>query len=135
MYCYIPLQIFNVHRYTLHSTTDIYWTATAPPPCVLCCFLFCSEVNVTRPKEYWDYESIAVQWGYACPNIFPHVCMCAAAVECLTPASRLTNSPVLFSLYQLSAHASLLLTLISSPWNHSRSAKTPWRRVTCSVCH
>ena len=22
-----------------------------------------SEVNVTRPKEYWDYESIAVQWG------------------------------------------------------------------------
>ena len=22
-----------------------------------------SDVNVTRPKEYWDYESIAVQWG------------------------------------------------------------------------
>ena len=24
--------------------------------------VFC-DVNVTRPKEYWDYESIAVQWG------------------------------------------------------------------------
>lgn len=22
-----------------------------------------ADVNVTRPKEYWDYESIAVQWG------------------------------------------------------------------------
>ena len=21
------------------------------------------DVNVVRPKEYWDYESIAVQWG------------------------------------------------------------------------
>lgn len=27
-----------------------------------------SEVNVTRPKEYWDYESIAVQWGYLVPT-------------------------------------------------------------------
>ncbi|XP_020581862.1 casein kinase II subunit alpha-like [Phalaenopsis equestris] len=22
-----------------------------------------ADVNVTRPKEYWDYESVAVQWG------------------------------------------------------------------------
>ena len=22
-----------------------------------------SDVNVVRPKEYWDYESLAVQWG------------------------------------------------------------------------
>ncbi|KAG0468836.1 hypothetical protein HPP92_018164 [Vanilla planifolia] len=22
-----------------------------------------AEVNVTRPKEYWDYESVTVQWG------------------------------------------------------------------------
>jgi casein kinase II subunit alpha len=37
--------------------------------------VFC-DVNVARPKEYWDYESIAVQWGYDehCffpPDIFP----------------------------------------------------------------
>lgn len=23
-----------------------------------------TDVNVQRPKEYWDYESLAVQWGY-----------------------------------------------------------------------
>jgi hypothetical protein len=23
------------------------------------------DVNVVRPKDYWDYESIAVQWGCA----------------------------------------------------------------------
>ena len=23
-----------------------------------------SDVNVIRPKEYWDYESLTVQWGY-----------------------------------------------------------------------
>jgi serine/threonine protein kinase len=22
-----------------------------------------ADVNVQRPKEYWDYESLAVQWG------------------------------------------------------------------------
>lgn len=22
-----------------------------------------TDVNVTRPKEYWDYESLTVQWG------------------------------------------------------------------------
>ena len=22
-----------------------------------------SDVNVLRPKEYWDYESLTVQWG------------------------------------------------------------------------
>ena len=27
-----------------------------------------SEVHVTSPKEYWDYESIAVQWGYLTPT-------------------------------------------------------------------
>ncbi|KAG6736011.1 hypothetical protein POTOM_061303 [Populus tomentosa] len=24
-----------------------------------------TDVNVLRPKEYWDYESLAVQWGYS----------------------------------------------------------------------
>jgi casein kinase II subunit alpha len=24
-----------------------------------------AEVNNHRPKEYWDYESIVVEWGYA----------------------------------------------------------------------
>jgi len=23
-----------------------------------------TDVNVLRPKEYWDYESLTVQWGY-----------------------------------------------------------------------
>ncbi|KAL0350507.1 UNVERIFIED_CONTAM: Casein kinase II subunit alpha-4, chloroplastic [Sesamum radiatum] len=23
-----------------------------------------ADVNVIRPKEYWDYESLTVQWGY-----------------------------------------------------------------------
>jgi casein kinase II subunit alpha len=22
-----------------------------------------SEINVLRPKEYWDYEALTVQWG------------------------------------------------------------------------
>lgn len=25
-----------------------------------------TEVNVQRPKEYWDYEALTVQWGYVC---------------------------------------------------------------------
>ena len=31
---------------------------------IACAVCLRSEVNVTRPKEYWDYESIAVQWGW-----------------------------------------------------------------------
>lgn len=23
-----------------------------------------ADINVIRPREYWDYESLAVQWGY-----------------------------------------------------------------------
>ncbi|CAL9240426.1 unnamed protein product, partial [Arabidopsis halleri] len=23
-----------------------------------------ADVNVVRPKDYWDYESLAVQWGF-----------------------------------------------------------------------
>lgn len=23
-----------------------------------------ADVNVARPKEYWDYETLTVQWGY-----------------------------------------------------------------------
>ncbi|CAL9753057.1 unnamed protein product, partial [Musa acuminata subsp. burmannicoides] len=23
-----------------------------------------ADVNVVRPKEYWDYESLTVHWGY-----------------------------------------------------------------------
>lgn len=23
-----------------------------------------TDVNVHRPREYWDYESLTVQWGY-----------------------------------------------------------------------
>ena len=23
-----------------------------------------ADVNVIKPKDYWDYESLAVQWGY-----------------------------------------------------------------------
>lgn len=26
-----------------------------------------TNVNAQRPKEYWDYESLAVQWGYEPP--------------------------------------------------------------------
>ena len=25
------------------------------------------DVNVVRPKDYWDYESLTVQWGYSSP--------------------------------------------------------------------
>lgn len=28
-----------------------------------------ADVNVIRPKDYWDYESLAVQWGY--PMLLP----------------------------------------------------------------
>ena len=27
-----------------------------------------ADINVVRPKEYWDYESLTVQWGYL--NLF-----------------------------------------------------------------
>lgn len=23
-----------------------------------------ADVNVSRPKDYWDYETLSVQWGY-----------------------------------------------------------------------
>lgn len=23
------------------------------------------DVNVHRPQEYWDYENLAIDWGYA----------------------------------------------------------------------
>lgn len=23
-----------------------------------------ADVNVNRPKDYWDYETLSVQWGY-----------------------------------------------------------------------
>ena len=23
-----------------------------------------ADVNVTRPKEYWDYETLSIQWGW-----------------------------------------------------------------------
>lgn len=29
-----------------------------------------ADVNVVRPKDYWDYESLAVQWGYRLPSPF-----------------------------------------------------------------
>lgn len=22
-----------------------------------------ADVNVTRPKDYWDYEALSIQWG------------------------------------------------------------------------
>ena len=34
--------------------------------------VFC-DVNVARPKEYWDYESIAVQWGYVRTSVLPDI--------------------------------------------------------------
>ena len=24
-----------------------------------------ADVNVTRPKDYWDYETLSIQWGWA----------------------------------------------------------------------
>lgn len=29
-----------------------------------------ADVNVVRPKDYWDYESLAIQWGYRLPSTF-----------------------------------------------------------------
>lgn len=26
-----------------------------------------ADVNVTRPREYWDYETLSIQWGCAGP--------------------------------------------------------------------
>ena len=26
-----------------------------------------ADVNVTRPRDYWDYETLTVQWGCAQP--------------------------------------------------------------------
>lgn len=23
-----------------------------------------ADVNVTRPKDYWDYETLSIQWGW-----------------------------------------------------------------------
>lgn len=31
-----------------------------------------SDINVIRPSDYWDYESVTVQWGLAtCLSIYP----------------------------------------------------------------
>lgn len=27
-----------------------------------------ADINVIRPKDYWDYESLTVQWGYSCSS-------------------------------------------------------------------
>ena len=29
-----------------------------------------ADVNVTRPREYWDYETLSIQWGCAGPACF-----------------------------------------------------------------
>jgi len=40
-----------------------------------------ADINVIRPKDYWDYESLTVQWGYSLhlqvsyPSIFAYICV------------------------------------------------------------
>jgi hypothetical protein len=37
-----------------------------------------ANINTVRPKEYWDYESLAITWGCVvavCPRAI--VCMCS----------------------------------------------------------
>jgi len=40
-----------------------------------------ADVNVTRPRNYWDYETLTVQWGFARPHIHPSAAACAAAAR------------------------------------------------------
>ena len=41
-----------------------------------------ADVNVTRPKEYWDYETLSIQWGWGFPA---HLAFCWSS--CQTAAS------------------------------------------------
>ncbi len=43
-----------------------------------------ADVNVTRPRDYWDYETLTVQWGCALLHIHPS----AAACGCCKTAER-----------------------------------------------
>jgi hypothetical protein len=80
----------------------------APLPPVSTCPA--SEVNVARPKEYWDYESIAVQWGYVCVCVCVCVCVRARVACLLAPAAPLLAQsavavPILYSPVCVVAHA------------------------------
>ena len=43
-----------------------------------------ADVNVTRPREYWDYETLSIQWGCAGP----------ACIGAPRPARRSSACPV-----------------------------------------
>lgn len=35
-----------------------------------------ADVNMHRPREYWDYESYVVEWRYVCLSGWLYVCSC-----------------------------------------------------------
>lgn len=42
-----------------------------------------ADVNVTRPRDYWDYETLSIQWGCAGP----------ACIDAPGPAGRCSACP------------------------------------------
>ncbi|CAI5522618.1 unnamed protein product [Closterium sp. Naga37s-1] len=43
-----------------------------------------ADVNVQRPKEYWDYEALTVQWGYG-PGLFISIHLLSLTPPALPP--------------------------------------------------
>lgn len=48
-----------------------------------------SDINVIRPKDYWDYESLTVQWGFVSflssftPIYFTYTYVCVRVCVCV----------------------------------------------------
>lgn len=34
-----------------------------------------ADVNVTRPRDYWDYETLTIQWGCGRPSRLYVLCL------------------------------------------------------------
>lgn len=45
------------------DTTNLLDVPCSDPPRDMSKARVYADVNVVRPKEYWDYESLTVQWG------------------------------------------------------------------------
>ena len=105
--------------------TDCSLLAAPLPPVSMCP---ASEVNVTRPKEYWDYESIAVQWGYVCVLVSECVRACVRARHL---SARSCRSPARAVCSWVRPHPSCTASCVlwRMPWPSLRSGGHTWQRA------
>jgi len=53
----------NAHTHHFNNLTDLRSGQSSPSVFAMSKARVYADVNVHRPKEYWDYESLTVQWG------------------------------------------------------------------------